>query len=77
MGQVTFNKPPDGIWKAVTFSTGCTIIPCSKIEHMSYNLIFTTKCNDFNYDSFTGLIEIVVGEWICLQRHNTYQVYQV
>jgi len=44
------------------FKTGHTSIYCSKIEHMSYNLIFTTKFNEFNYDSFTGLIEIVVGE---------------
>jgi hypothetical protein len=44
------------------FKTGYASIYCSQIEHMFYNLIFTTNFNEFNYDSFMGLIELVVGK---------------
>jgi len=39
-------------------------ITCLKIEHIPYDLIFTTKFKslDFNYDYFMGLFEFVVGE---------------
>ena len=32
----------------LNFSTGYTIIICSKFEHIPYNLIFTTEFNDFS-----------------------------
>ena len=44
---------------------GYAITTCSKIQHILYDLIFTTKLNDyldFNYDYIMGLFEFVVGE---------------
>jgi hypothetical protein len=59
---------------------GYTIITCSKIQHILYDLIFTTKLNDyldFNYDYIMGLFEFVIGEWICRRCYNVNPGYQV
>jgi hypothetical protein len=46
-----------------------TSITYSKIEHIHYNLIFTTNCNDsfdFNYDYFMGYLNLsLTNEYVC------------
>jgi hypothetical protein len=78
-GQFTLYKPWRVLWKA--YSIYCskpsyTSITCSKIEHIPYNLIFTTKCNDSSIlITITSWdFEFVVSEWICRRRHNTNPV---
>jgi hypothetical protein len=48
-------------------------------EHIPYNLIFTTKCNDSSIfiTIISRLFEFVVDELICWGRHNTNPCYQV
>ena len=47
------------------FWTGYTIITCSKIEHIPYNLIFTTEFNDSSI-----LITIISWEFFNMSLAN-------
>ena len=69
-GQFTLYKPWRVLWKA--YSIYCskpsyTSITCSKIEHIPYNLIFTTKCNDSSI-----LITIISWSYLNLSLANEY-----
>jgi hypothetical protein len=69
-GQFTLYKPWRVLWKA--YSIYCskpsyTSITCSKIEHIPYNLIFTTKCNDSSI-----LITITSWDYLNLSLVNEY-----
>ena len=62
MGQFTLNKSRRSLWKRKLFQNRLYkyIYNLLKISNIPYNLIFTTKCNDY----FMWLCEFVVGEWI-------------